>query len=91
MNDDDRYLDLLTNLKAVELVVKGLFAKWAMEDSNPRASAFRMIEGMIGSLREIRVGDTPEEARAMDAIEDHLRAFLRNIDVRLEALENQKN
>jgi hypothetical protein len=90
MNDDDRYMDLLTNLKAVELVVKGLFTKWALEAPDPRASAFRMIEAMIGSLREIRLGDTPEEARAMDSIEDHLRGFLRNVDVRLAAMELEK-
>jgi hypothetical protein len=84
VNDDGRYLDLLTNLKALELVVSAMFTESALKADDPRATAFRTIEGLIGAMREIRISDA--EAYAVDYIEDHLRAFLKNVDVRLEEI-----
>ncbi|MET4071540.1 hypothetical protein ABID58_006354 [Bradyrhizobium sp. S3.2.6] len=83
MDQDERYLDLLANIKALDMVVRGLFTRWAMEAPDPQESAFRMIEGMIGSLHAITEDATPEQVAVVSRIEDHLRAFGKNVDVRL--------
>ena len=89
MTDDEKYEDLLANIKAIDIVVRGLFAKWALEADDPKASAFRMIEGMIGSLHGITEDATADEARLVGKIEDHLRDFGQNIDAKLTGL-NQR-
>jgi hypothetical protein len=85
MKQDEKYLDLLANVKALDMVLRGLFTKWALEAPDPPESAFRMIEGMIGSLHAITANASNEEVAVVTRIEDHLRAFHKNVDVRLRA------
>lgn len=85
MTDQESYEDLLANIKAVEMVVRGLFAKWAGEADDPPASAFRMIEGIIASMHHVREGADENERRVLMKIEDHLRDFGENIQIRLAA------
>ena len=85
MTDQDRYEDLLANIKAVEMVVRGLFAKWAGEADDPSASAFRMIEAVIASMHHVSEGAGEDERRILMKIEDHLRDFGENIQIRLAA------
>jgi hypothetical protein len=86
MTDDERYADLLANVKAVEIVVRTLFATWALHEADPRAAAFRSIERMIGSLHRNKQGIVPEARRAFQLIEDHLRHFHEAVDARLAAV-----
>jgi hypothetical protein len=81
--DDERYLDLLANVKAIEMVVRGLFTKWALEAPDPKESAFRMIEGLIGSIHAIAADAPPDQVDVISRMEDHLREFGRNVDIRL--------
>jgi hypothetical protein len=83
MDQDEKYLDLLANIKALDMVVRGLFTKWALEAPDPKESAFRMIEGMIGSLHAITENAPEEQVAVVSRIEDHLRDFGRNVEVRL--------
>ena len=89
MTDDEKYEDLLANIKAVDIVVRSLFTRWAQEADDPKASAFRMIEGMIGSLHAITDDATPDQARVIGKIEDHLRDFGHHVDAKLSGLSRR--
>lgn len=80
---DEKYIDMVAHIQAIEMVVRGLFAKWAEEAPDPQESAFRMIEGMIGSLHAVSANAPPEQVQVIGMIENHLREFGRNIEVRL--------
>ena len=81
--EDERYQDLLANVKAIELIVRGLFTKWALEADDPKQSAFRMIGGLIGALPITKDAEFPEIAQALSRVEDHLRHFGEQVMERL--------
>lgn len=85
---DEDYLDLLANIKAIDLIVRGLFAKWAGEADDPRASAQRMISSMIESLYEGQGASGELEQVMLPRIEEHLRFFGDQIETRLRGDEN---
>lgn len=82
---DDPVVQLSTQLKALELVVRGLFTKWALDNApeDPRGSAFRMIEATIASMHEIQKIENEDERIYLSMVEDALRDFGEAIDIRL--------
>ena len=80
--DDERFDRLDAHTMALDLVVRGLFARWAMQQPDPRESAFRMVEAT--SARCGHPGPPRRsEARFHELEEDELRAFLATVDRRI--------
>ncbi|MGE3875783.1 MAG: hypothetical protein AB7F74_22750 [Parvibaculaceae bacterium] len=91
---DDPIIQLSTQLKAIELVVRALFTKWAMENNpaDPRTAAFRLIELTIGSMHEAQKTENEEQRIYLEMVEDALRDFGEQIDIRLSrtAIEGER-
>lgn len=83
---DEKYIELAAQIKAIELITRGLFAKWARESPDPQASAFRLIETAIGSLHSATSDAQPEQLRVISMIEDRLREFGHCVEQRLADL-----
>jgi len=74
----------LARLIALEFLVRGLYAKWAIESSpDPRGSNRRMLEGMIQSMWNLAPPRDDAERRLYEDIETALREFQQNVDLRL--------
>jgi hypothetical protein len=68
---------------AQELLLRGLYAKWAVESPRPRESNRNRLEGLVRTMW----GVTPpkdDERRLYEQVEVSLREFQGNIDVRLK-------
>jgi hypothetical protein len=68
---------------AQELLLRGLYAKWAAESSHPRQSNQNRLDGVVRSMWEI----TPpkdHDRRLYEQVEVSLREFQQNVDVRLK-------
>ena len=83
---DEQYLEALAATKAVEMIVRGLFTKWAEEAPDPRASAQRMINAMIASVDDTTKDGSPFEAELLQRLKDNLRHFGEQIETRLTGL-----
>ena len=73
----------LARLIALEFLVRGLYAKWAIESPDPRGSNRRMLEGMIQSMWNLAPPKDDTERRLYENIETALREFQQNVDLRL--------
>ena len=76
---------LQSEIAAQDLLLRALYAKWVTEDEDddPSASAFRIIEGMIGSMHGVVKAEDAEDAAWLGDIEDHLRGFEARLQTRL--------
>ena len=80
----EEFYRLKSLVAAQDLLLRGLYAKWAAEDEDdPSASAFRIIEGMIGSMHGVVKAEDAEAAAWLGDIEDHLREFEAGLQTRL--------
>lgn len=72
-------------IAALRMIATGLMAKWAKEDTDPQASAFRMFEAMIASLHstQSKYADHEPMLQTFEMVETALRFTLNNVQIRL--------
>ncbi|MCO5131214.1 MAG: hypothetical protein M9932_11685 [Xanthobacteraceae bacterium] len=80
---DKNTLDLNAHVTALELVVRGLFTKWAEQAPDPKESVFRITEAMVGSLHSVTENAPPEHLEFISQIENHLRRIGEQVAKRL--------
>jgi hypothetical protein len=86
----DDYMTLLASIKSLEMIVRGLFTKWAEEANDPRGSAKRMIDGVIASIDQTQQTGSEFEIETLQLIKENLRHFGDQIDVRLRGLGHER-
>ncbi len=84
------YEALSGRLVALEMILRGLFTKWALEADDPRGSSKRMLESMSASMREVDPPSDEYERRVCMAAEEFIQRFQRNIDARLIGLGHDR-
>lgn len=70
-------------LVALDLLLRGLYTKWALEAPDPIASNRRKLEGMIASMWSVKPPNDETERRLYAQAESHLRHFLQQVETRL--------
>ncbi len=88
--EQEIYLLLLTGRTvAFDLLLRALYAHWAMNDPNPAGFIEVQIESIIGSMDAARQRPAnDEERRVWEAAETELRSFLGNVTLRLQGQDS---
>lgn len=84
--DSDAIEENAGKIIAIDMLLRGLFTKWALEADDPRGSNFRMMEGMVVSMIEAAKPQTDLEHRLIGYAESFIKRMQDSIDFRLEGL-----
>jgi hypothetical protein len=75
---------LLARTIAQELLLRGLYAKWAVESPHPRKANRGMLDGMVATMWAVQPPKDDDERRLYQSIEICLREFRDQVDIRLK-------
>ncbi|MGD0188357.1 MAG: hypothetical protein ABSC25_24365 [Roseiarcus sp.] len=75
---------LLARTIAQELLLRGLYAKWAVESPHPRESNRKMLDGMVATMWAVEPPKDDDERRLYQSIEACLQEFRDQVDTRLK-------
>ncbi len=69
---------------AMNILLRSLYAKWAMENPEPRAFNHKFFDDMIGSMYNVTgKPENKSDVLVWEVIEDTLREFEQQVDLRL--------
>jgi hypothetical protein len=88
--DDVDYEALLAKTTAHNLLLRGLFTRWAMETSTPRQMAHDLIRGLVDSIYEVAPPKSDFEKRIYEGALEELNDMLQMVDLRLKNLGHEK-
>jgi len=75
---------VLARTIALDILLRGLYAKWAIESPTPRASNQKLMEELIQSMWTVAPPKDDTERRLYEHVQTALREFQQNVDVRLK-------
>lgn len=87
---DEKYIQLLSNIKALEMILRSLVASGFSKSENPRQDAFKFFELTIAGLARSAGQENEANRKFYDMVEDDIRLFGAAIDGRLREFEKGK-